>query len=205
MSETTTETFPTKTQYEGPNAVSSTIVEVKVKKNVFPSKLDLESNYSKFQASNEYASATYYTNINNPEVLFIECTMKKEDISAVHIHVNSNGSPGPIIAWLSTTDEWMSGITQNTPLVNYPCPNNSNNGKEMYTLIPPTGTKLVKEMINTNTEYIVKKPSCGSCPWISNGTMLVVHGKKFQQVRGCELIGSAPGGDVITFTSFVQV
>ena len=130
--------------------------------------------------------------------------MKKEDISAVHIHVNSNGSPGPIIAWLSTTDEWMSGITQNTPLENYPCPNYSNNGKEMFTLTAPKGTKLVKEIVNKKTQYIVKKPSCGSCPWISNGTMLVVHGKKFQQIRGCDLIGTEPGLDIIESTMFVQ-
>ena len=35
MSETTTYTYPTTTQYEGPNAVSSTLVEVKVKKMYF--------------------------------------------------------------------------------------------------------------------------------------------------------------------------
>ena len=35
--------------------------------------------------------------------------------SAVHIHKNVGGTPGPILSWLCTSKEWDSGVLQNTP------------------------------------------------------------------------------------------
>jgi hypothetical protein len=115
-------------------------------------------------------------------------------VSAIHIHTNDNGKPGPIIAWLATTSEWKSGVFQNTPGNNAPCcgPNNP-----MCCLAGPTdSTPLIQSVANTEMDYVVRNDFCKAksmCPWINNGTILVVHGFKFQRVEnGC--LTDAPAG-----------
>jgi hypothetical protein len=108
-------------------------------------------------------------------------------VSAIHIHTNNNGKPGPIIAWLATTREWKSGVFQNTPGNNAPCcrPNNP-----MCCLAGPAdSTPLVQNVANTAMDYVVRNDFCKSksaCPWINNGTILVIHGFNFQRIEnGC--------------------
>ena len=115
-------------------------------------------------------------------------------VSAIHIHTNNHGKPGPIIAWLATTSEWKSGVFQNTPGNNAPCcgPNNP-----MCCLAGPTdSTPLIQSVANTEMDYVVRNDFCKAksmCPWINNGTILVVHGFKFQRVEnGC--LTDAPAG-----------
>jgi len=117
-------------------------------------------------------------------------------VSAIHIHINNNGKPGPIIAWLATTSEWKSGVFQNTPGKNAPCCGSNN---PMCCLAGPAGpTPLVQRVANTEMDYVVKNDFCkastaNKCPWINNGTILVVHGFNFQRVEnGC--LTDAPAG-----------
>ena len=115
-------------------------------------------------------------------------------VSAMHIHINDNGKPGPIIAWLVTTNEWNSGVLQNTPGKNAPCCGSNN---RMCSLAgPANSTPLVKNVANAEMNYVVKNEFCKSksaCPWINNGTILVVHGFNFQRVEnGC--LTDAPAG-----------
>lgn len=128
-------------------------------------------------------------------------------VSAIHIHTNNNGKPGPIIAWLATTSEWKSGVLQNTPGKNAPCcgPNNP-----MCCLAGPAdSTPLVKTVANTEMDYVVKNEFCkastaaaNKCPWINNGTILVIHGLNFQRVaNGCITDGPV-GIDVLQAIPF---
>lgn len=115
-------------------------------------------------------------------------------VSAIHIHTNNNGKPGPIIAWLATTSEWKSGVLQNTPGKNAPCCGSNNH---MCSLAGPAdSTPLIQRVANTELDYVVKNEFCkasAACPWINNGTILVVHGFNFQRVEnGC--LTDAPAG-----------
>jgi hypothetical protein len=115
-------------------------------------------------------------------------------VSAIHIHTNNNGKPGPIIAWLTTTREWKSGVLQNTPGKNAPCCGSNN---RMCSLAGPAdSTPMIQSVANTELDYVVKNEFCAAankCPWINNGTMLVVHGFNFQRVEnGC--LTDAPAG-----------
>jgi hypothetical protein len=115
-------------------------------------------------------------------------------VSAIHIHTNNNGKPGPIIAWLATTREWKSGVFQNTPGNNAPCcrPNNP----MCYLAGPADSTPLVQSVANAEMDYVVRNDFCKSksaCPWIDNGTILVIHGFNFQRIEnGC--MTDAPAG-----------
>jgi len=199
---TTTSTSNSILSYEEDKRVISTLVEVKVKQQIYPTQEDLAQYYTKYEASNQYADVVFYTNSTSQQFLFIEVNIKNaEGVSAVHIHINNNGSSGPIIAWLATTPEWEHGILQNTPLTNYPC---TGNGFPMATLISPTGTPNINEIVNKKKRFIVEKPACSECAWISTGTRLDIHGKKFQQLYCCELVGETPGLDMLVSTAFVQ-
>jgi hypothetical protein len=124
-------------------------------------------------------------------------------VSAMHIHINDNGKPGPIIAWLATTNEWKSGVLQNTPGKNAPCcgPHNP-----MCSLAgPANSTPLVKSVANAEINYVVKNDFCKAsspCPWIDNGVILVVHGLKFQRVANGCLTDEPVGLDVLQAVPF---
>ena len=128
-------------------------------------------------------------------------------VSAIHIHANDNGSPGPILGWLGTTKQWQNGVKQNTHGSNSPCciKNNPN-----CLLIAPNGTPfLSKKMENIEQSFIFYK-KCGTskcksdCMWIKNGSFLVVHGFKFQQLENGVLTKGTPGLDVIEYTPFTE-
>ena len=126
-------------------------------------------------------------------------------VSAIHIHTNNNGKPGPIIAWLATTREWKSGVLQNTPGKNAPCCGSNN---PMCSLAGSAdSTPLIQSVANTEMDYVVKNEFCKSsaankCPWINNGTILVIHGLNFQRVENGCLTDGPVGIDVLQAIPF---
>lgn len=80
--------------------------------------------FKEYSANSPYADVTFR---GNDEVMYV--TVKYKDlkgVSAIHIHVNNNGSPGPILAWLGTTNEWQNGVAQTATNANSPCSTKSN-------------------------------------------------------------------------------
>ena len=157
-----------------------------------------------FMASSKYADVEYKTS-NDAKTLYI--TVKYKDltgVSAAHIHVNNNGSPGQILAWLGTTPQWQQGVLQNTPGKNAPCCFNKKN--PFCTLAAPSDTPDINELSNTVMNFTVTNNSCNSgCPWIENGTLLDFHGFNFQQIINCKLTNEKPGLDLISNTAFTEV
>lgn len=155
---------------------------------------------SVFEASTKYADANFTTSTDG-QTLYVTVNYKNlADVSAVHIHTNNNGSPGPIIAWLGTTEEWQQGVKQNTPGTNSPCCNVNN---PLCTLAAPVGTPLIQELTNSVRTFTITN-SCGKdCPWIENGTLLVIHGYNFQRVVDGKLTNEKPGIDPIAHVEFM--
>ena len=82
---TTTTTSNSILSYEEDKIVISTLVEVKVKQQIYPTQEDLDQHYTKYEASNEYADVVFYTNSTSQQFLFIEVNIKNsEGVSAVH-------------------------------------------------------------------------------------------------------------------------
>jgi hypothetical protein len=155
-----------------------------------------------FGSTCKYADVEYKTN-SDASTLYI--TVKYKDligVSAIHIHVNNNGSPGPILAWLGTTEEWNSGVAQNTPGANSPCCDVVN---KLCTLASPESTPNIRDLSNSTMTFTVKNNFCNkNCPWINNGTLLDVHGFNFQKVINGSLTKEAPGADIISNTTFTN-
>lgn len=158
-----------------------------------------------FYASSKYADVTYTTS-ENADILIINVNYKDlSGVSAIHIHVNDNGKPGPILAWLGTTLEWNSGTVQNTPGTNLPCHSKNN---KLCNLIAPPETPLISELYNVKKTYIIKKEQCDnncSCPWINNGTLLDIHGFNFQKFINGIPTEQKPGADVIDQQKFTKI
>jgi hypothetical protein len=155
---------------------------------------------SEFKAATKYADASYTISADG-NTLYVTVNYKNlKDVSAVHIHTNNNGSPGPIIAWLGTTEEWQQGVTQNTPGKNSPCCNVNN---PLCTLAAPIDTPLIQELTNSVRTFTVTNTCGKDCPWIENGTLLVIHGYNFQRVVNGKLTKEAPGIDPIAHVEFV--
>lgn len=130
-----------------------------------------------------------------------------EGVSALHIHVNKNGSPGPVLAWLGTTKEWQRGVAQTAKNGNAPCCTKNNPN---CTLASPEniGTPYIQEiMVNTEKTFVVYNDcgKSGKCPWIKNGTLLDIHGFNFQQKIDGQLTDGKPGADIIYQSKFNQI
>ena len=211
MTKTTTQVFPTCVYYEEDSIVTRTLVEVKTTTEVSFDESLFENNdeFIKYGATTSYASAVFYTNKNYQDVLYIKVIFGDvSSLSGIHIHTNNDGQSGPILAWLGTSTEWENGITQNTPLTNYPCRRQTcqdMNTKDMCLLTAVLGTPYINELSFTTKKYIVTKNVCDSCPWISGGTRLDVHGKEFQQYIDCQLIGETPGIDMLESVLFEEI
>ena len=152
-----------------------------------------------FEASTKYADVSFTTSTDE-QTLFITVNYKNlSDVSALHIHTNKNGSPGPIIAWLGTTNQWQHGVAQNKSGKNSPCCSVNN---PLCKLAAPFGTPNILELSNSVRTFTVSN-SCGpDCPWIENGTILVVHGYNFQTVVHGKLTNKKPGVDPIAHVKF---
>ena len=154
-----------------------------------------------YGAKSKYAKVTY--SVNGDEITINASFGNLDKVSAVHIHTNDNGKPGAIIAWLATTDEWQSGVIQNTPGKNAPCCSKQN---KFCSLAAPNNTPTIKNVMNNSMAYVVSKEFCKKdCPWINKGTFLVVHGYDFQKViNGC-ISNEKPGIDVIDAIPFTKI
>jgi len=156
-------------------------------------------NSDTFEARTKYADVTFTTS-NDNQTLHITVHYKNlSDVSALHIHTNNNGSPGPIIAWLGTTNTWQNGVTQNKSGKNSPCCNATN---PFCKLAAPMGTPLIQDLSNRVRTFTVTNSFGKDCPWIKNGTMLVIHGYNFQTVVDGQLTNKKPGIDPIAHVKF---
>jgi len=189
-----------------------------------------------FRATNAYADVIYTvdftTGVLTGTVEFFNLqgnrTSSLLPASAVHIHTNNNGSSGPIIVWLATSNHWNQGVTQGTPGSNGPC---CIVGKEGCTLQSPPDTPCVGCASNKKYSFSSQRSSfCGPttsssktsvprgptrpsshppcqpcCPWVDKGAFLDVHGYNFQTVvNGC-LTSGTPGLDMMVSTPFQQI
>jgi len=156
-----------------------------------------------FRSTCKYADVEYTT---SADAKTMNITIQYKDltgVSAIHIHVNNNGMPGPILAWLGTTKEWQLGVAQNTPGSNSPCCYTQN---PLCTLAAPEGTPNINNLSNSVMTFQFSNKNCNSgCPWIENGTLLDVHGFNFQKVIDCKLTSEKPGADMISNTPFILV
>jgi hypothetical protein len=153
-----------------------------------------------FKASSKYADVSFKTSDDGQTIHIIADYKDLKGVSAIHIHNNDNGSPGQIIAWLGTSDEWQTGVVQNTPGKNSPC---CTAGDPLAKLAAPNGTPKIITLSNSMMTYDVTNSQCNKkCPWIKNGTFLVVHGFNFQRIKNGELTSGKPGIDVIYHTPF---
>jgi len=173
-----------------------------------------------FEARSSYVDVTFVAVPQAPNTLYIRATFRDiSTVSAAHIHTNYQGASGPIIVWLATSPEWQHGVLQNTPLTNstpsYACcivppkatglgcrPAPSAVPSDMCTLVAPPGTRDVSGLGGKTVYYVIQKNVCDSCPWISDGTFLDVHGKNFQQIYGCRVVGTTPGIDMLASVPF---
>ena len=156
---------------------------------------------SAFSATSKYADVEFTTNSLGNEMNIVVQYKDLEGVSAIHIHENNNGTAGPIIAWLATSEAWQNGVAQNKPQSNGNCCTSTN---PECSLIAPSYTPRVSTLSNKKRSFIVKKPN-KSCTWLSGGALLVVHGPKFQQtIRGI-LTKGKPGLDVISLTTFIRL
>ena len=82
------------------------------------------NDFQSFQVTANCADVTFKA---NDTVMYINIKYKDlTGISAIHIHVNNNGMPGQILAWLGTTEAWQRGVAQNTAGSNSPCCSKNN-------------------------------------------------------------------------------
>jgi hypothetical protein len=162
--------------------------------------------YKEFYATSPYADVYFKA---NSYIMFIKVIYKDlKGLSAFHIHVNNNGSPGPILAWLGTTVEWQNGVAQNGQNSNSPCCTIQNPN---CSLISPPGTPYLKSIeVPFTKKFVVynehvKCNSDSTCPWINNGTLLDFHGPNFQQEYDGKLTPGVPGADMIFQATFEEV
>ena len=153
-----------------------------------------------FKATSKYADVLFKTSENGESINITANYKDLKGVSAIHIHNNENGSPGQIIAWLGTTDEWQNGVLQNTPGKNSPC---CTAGDPLAKLAAPNGTPNIINLSNSMMTFDVTKSNCNKkCTWINNGAFLVVHGFNFQRMENGELTSGKPGLDILNHTAF---
>lgn len=157
-----------------------------------------------FHASNKYAQILVKDDGERFIVKAVFSDLIKNDISAVHIHSNVNGSPGPILVWLLTSQKWQNGVLQQTPAKNAPCCSNAT-----CSLIAPSNTLDVSS-VQSNKIYTINitKKYCGfDCPGItiqSPFAFLVIHGVNFQTVMNGCLSSGQPVLDVLEATPLIK-
>lgn len=157
-----------------------------------------------YRAVSQYGICEYQVSANQTLSGFIQFN-SLQGVSAVHIHSAVDGEP--ILVWLATSREWNEGVAQGTPGANAPCCSPCKAG---CNLIAPSCTPLTKYSSNQRFYFCVPIPvACldaasngGTCPWISQGTVLNFHGYNFQQVHNGCLTPGTPGADMIESVPF---
>lgn len=158
---------------------------------------------NKFIAKSKYGNVTYELT-SGSKTLEVDCNFTNlQGISAIHIHTNNNGMPGPILAWLATSPEWDSGVLQNTPKTNLPCCCNQSNSS--CSLVAPPSTPLVSNLSSNSAKLKISLEGCAdTCPLLSGETFLVFHGYNFSRIVDGKVVGTKPGIDLLEKVSFVQ-
>uniref|UniRef100_A0A6C0B9I6 CHRD domain-containing protein n=1 Tax=viral metagenome TaxID=1070528 RepID=A0A6C0B9I6_9ZZZZ len=158
--------------------------------------------FKNYSASSPYADVTFR---GNDRIMYVNVKYKNlSNVSAIHIHADNNGSPGPILAWLGTTEDWQRGVKQTTKNSNAPCCS-KNNPKCLLASPDHIGTPYLSTLMENSEKTFVFRndsKSPGKCPWIKHGAMLVVHGFNFQQNINGKLTSGKPGLDIILKSVF---
>jgi len=165
------------------------------------------SNTSEVSVQTRYYATSPYADVNvrvidNGNKMLVDVKFKQlKGVSGIHIHVNNNGSPGPILVWLATTFAWQHGVMQNEQDTNSPCCTN-----QMCNLIAPKGTPYMRDINKAQTyTFTAIKPANSSCAWVSGGIRLDVHGLNFQREVNGKLSPGEPGLDMIYDTPFIKI
>lgn len=149
-----------------------------------------------FKASNKYASVLL--KINKNRLTYKAKLKNSKKVSAVHIHQNKNGKPGPILSWVASSDQWNSGVLQNKRCMNKPCCST----EKKCSLVAPKGTRKVKSYITINGSNKIRKQK--GCKGTKPGVLLVIHGKKFQyRKKNNTLSKGKPGLNIIKINKFI--
>jgi hypothetical protein len=161
-------------------------------------------NSNKFRAISKKGTEVIMTPNNSNDSILIEAKFGDlKGISGIHIHTNNNGKPGNIIAWLGTTDEWQDGVKQNTPGINAPC---CNSNQKLCTLVAPKDTPYLSTLEYKKRVFSIKRcMNCEKCPWIENGTLLVIHGTHFQYDIDGIKNNMKPGIDVVEVVPLTRI
>ena len=154
-----------------------------------------------FTASSKYADVVFTPDSSGKKIKIDVHYKNLTGVSAIHIHVNHNGMPGPVLAWLATSNAWTNGVAQNVQGANGTCCTKLN---PQCTLVAPPSTPHVSSLSNTKKTFIVSKPN-NNCEWLSKGTLLDIHGPNFQQKIKGKLTKGTPGMDIIAQSTFVRV
>ena len=154
-----------------------------------------KKNNKTLKATNKYASVKL--NINKKTMKYEAKLKNTKNVSAVHIHQNKNGKPGPILSWIATTHQWNAGVLQNKKNVNQPCCSK----EKKCNLTAPLGTRKVKS--NISIKASTRLPRNKKCTGAKPGAILVIHGKKFQYTRKNKTLSKGkPGINVIKTSKF---
>jgi hypothetical protein len=154
-----------------------------------------KKNNKTLKARNKYASVKL--NINKKSMKYEAKLKNTKNVSAVHIHQNKNGKPGPILSWIATTPQWNAGIMQNKKNMNQPCCSK----EKKCSLTAPLGTRKIKS--NILIKASTRLPRTKKCTGANPGAILVIHGKKFQYTRKNKTLSKGkPGINVIKTSMF---
>ena len=154
-----------------------------------------------FTANSKYADVVFTADSSAKQIKIDVHYKNLTGVSAIHIHVSNNGMPGPVLAWLATSDAWTNGVAQNVQGANGDCCTLLN---PQCTLVAPSSTPHVSSLSNTKRTFIVSKPN-NNCEWLTKGTLLDIHGPNFQQKINGKLTKGVPGMDIIAQSTFVRV
>jgi hypothetical protein len=148
------------------------------------------------KSSNKFASVN--VTIKNNKLSYNAKLKNTNKVSAVHIHQNKKGKPGPILSWIATSNQWNNGVLQNKKGINKPCC-----GKEKKcNLTAPKGTRKVKSYIKIKNSNTIKKQK--GCKGTKPGLFLVIHGKKYQyRKKNKTLSKGKPGLNIIKINKFI--
>jgi hypothetical protein len=159
--------------------------------------------FREYYASSPYADVKFRA---NDSVMYVSVTYKNlSGVSAIHIHTNNKGSPGPVLAWLGTTEEWQRGVAQTTAKANSPCCIKQNTNCSLAAPSKLNIPYLTNIKTNTQKSFVYFNNNGNSCDWIRNGTLLDVHGFNFQQKINGKLTSGKPGADIIYQSNFVII
>jgi hypothetical protein len=133
--------------------------------------------YGQASAKNKWAKVNYWKEGNHYRAR-VQFADDLTGVSAIHIHRETNGTVGPIIAWLATSATWHNGALQKTVNKNSPCCD-----AKGCTLQAPLGVTLdvaqaAGKTVDLDIPYGALGDSCDAMNMLKKRNVyLVVHGK----------------------------